>query len=130
MKFLVKDAVDLSKFIKTETVSAFITEPFLGPQRGKLDLDVIVKELEELYSEAIREFYKVLKPGGTVVMVWPLFFGKYALNPDIYEFKMQSLIPEDFKKINFINNELTERGNIIYGRAGQKVFREIIVLKK
>lgn len=130
MKFLVKDVLDLSKFIKTETVSAFITEPFLGPQRGKLDLDIIIKELEELYSKAIKEFYKVLKPGGTVVMVWPLFFSKYALNPDIYKFKMQSLIPDDFKKINFIKNELTERGNIIYGRAGQKVFREIIILKK
>jgi len=137
-----KNAVELSKFIKPNTVDAIITEPYLGPQRGKINIKKTTKELEKLYSASLAEFKKILRPNGRVVMVWPAFVktmaGKPAfaktsagklvfINPDLNGFKIINLIPEYLQKHPAI--KLTVRNTIIYGRAGQRVWREIIVLK-
>ncbi len=128
MKFLVKNVLDLSLFIKNESVSAIITEPYLGPQRGLINFEVIIKELEYLYSGAIKGFYKALNPGGRVVMVWPLFYGQRPISPAYEGFEMLNMIPDNLSNSPFIKK--SSRGTIVYGRPGQKVFREIIVLEK
>lgn len=132
-----RSVLELSKFIKPSSVDMIITEPYLGPQRGKVDIKKTKRELEELYSKSLAEFKKVLKPGGRIVMIWPAFApfggapaGKPSLNfisPNFNGFKIVNPIPE-----NLINNkaiELTNRNTIVYGRPGQKVWREIAVLK-
>lgn len=121
-----QDATMLSKAIKQNSVDVIVSEPFLGPQRGVLDLNKIVKELEELYSRTIKEFQKVLKPRGRVVMLFPVFFNKRKINPNLYRFKIVKPIREElrFKGIN-----ITERDTIIYGRQGQRVWREIVILE-
>ena len=130
MKFLVKNVLDLSKVLKTESVQAIITEPYLGPQRGQLNLAIIIKELEYLYSGALKEFKEILKSGKRVVMVWPLFYGNKAINPNISGFKIKNFLPSNLIENEFIKKHCSSRQTIIYGRAGQKVFREIVVLEK
>lgn len=127
-KLLVKNVIDLSKFIKAGTVEAIITEPFLGPQRGLIDFKTVIKNLEDLYGLALQEFREVLKPNGRVVMIWPLFYGQKPITPQYDGFKIINMLPENFRNSEFIKKN--NRETIIYGRPGQKVYREIVVLEK
>lgn len=124
----IKNVIKLSESFKPESVEAIVCEPYLGPQRGWSDMKLVKKELEDLYSQALREFSKILKPHGRVVMIWPKFFGDKQINPDYYKFEIKNSLPEEWKKWPGV--KVTERNTIVYGRAGQKVFREIVVLEK
>ncbi len=128
IKILVKNVVNLSKFIKAGLAEAVITEPFLGPQRGLIDFKTVARNLEELYSLAIKEFQIILKPGGRVVMIWPMFYGQKPITPAYDGFRMINMIPEELRTSEFIKKH--NRETIIYGRPGQKVYREIVVLEK
>lgn len=131
MKFLVKNVLHLNKFIKNNSAAAIITEPYLGPQRGKIDFVEITRELEELYSKAIEQCAQVLQPGSRLVMVWPIFYGDRPINPKIHSsLKEVKILPDTFINNLGLKKFLNVRGNIVYGRTGQKVFREIIVLEK
>ena len=123
-----KNATKLSESFKPESVEAIICEPYLGPQRGWHDLKIVKDELEDLYTKSLREFAKILKPHGRVVMIWPMFFGNKPINPDYYQFKIINILSEELKINPLI--KITQRNTIVYGRAGQKVFREIVVLEK
>lgn len=123
-----KSVLDLSKFIKKDLVDLIVTEPYLGPQRGFFQPALAVKELNDLYSRSLIEFESVLKKDGRVVMVWPVFFNKHFLNPTLSNFKIINPLSVDLRIDK--NLKLTERGTIVYGRPGQKVFREIIVLER
>lgn len=128
VKVLVKSATDLSKFVKAESVEAVVCEPFLGPQRGLIDFKIVISNLEELYSKAIREFKTVLKDGGRVVMIWPLFYGQKPISPKYDGFKMINMIPENLRANQYVKKH--NRDAIVYSRPGQKVYREIVVLEK
>ena len=107
-----------------------ITEPFLGPQRGHLDIRKITQDLENLYNQALSEFKKILKPDGTIVMLWPVFMtgrAPQSINPNTSGFKIINPIPGILMSYPLI--KLTDRETIIYGREGQRVWREIVVLK-
>jgi len=126
-----KDTKQLSRFIKPNSIDAIITEPYLGPQRGKVKINEVVRELNNLYSQSLAEFAKVLKPNGQVVMVWPVFHitpNAQHLMPNINGFKIINPIPKNLQQDKRI--KLTSRNTIIYGRNQQKVWREIVVLKK
>ncbi len=119
-------ATEISHEIPPQSVDAIVSEPYLGPQRGQNEINKIVYTLEKLYSESLAEFYKILKPAGRIVMVWPVFTSgtKFVtLNPKLNNFKICSPLPKNELKI-------TERQTIIYGRIGQKVWREIVILEK
>ena len=129
-----KSVVGLSKIIKPNSIDAIITEPYLGPQRGRVDTKKIKKELESLYSQALSEFKKVLKPGGIIIIVYPAFTKVtadkpvlYQISPNLGGFKIVNPIPENL--LSDKNIKLTNRNTIIYGREGQKVWREIVILK-
>jgi len=128
LKLFVKNALDLSKFIKGESVEAIITEPYLGPQRGLINFKTVIGNLEEFYRESLKEFYKVLRPGGRIVMIWPIFYGQRPISPDYSGFKLLNMIPEPLRGSEFIRKH--KRDTIIYGRPGQKVYREVVVLEK
>ena len=124
----VKNVVDLSKFIKIGSADAIITEPFLGPQRGLIAFKSVISNLEELYSLALGEFRKVLKSGGRVVMIWPLFYGQRPITPRYEGFKILDMVPAELRDSQFIKKN--SRSTIIYGRPGQKVYREVVVMEK
>ncbi len=130
VKLLVKDSLDLSQFIKPSSVEAIVTEPYLGPQRGNINVRAVKVELEALYSQVIEQFEQVLMPGGRVVMVWPVFYGKELINPNIANLKAIPLLDNEFLGQEAIKKHLSSRKTIIYGRSGQKVYREIVVLEK
>jgi len=68
-----QDACSLSQKIKSQSIDAIITEPYLGPQQSGFDTNKVVEELEQLYSKSLMEFKKILKPAGRIVMIWPVF---------------------------------------------------------
>jgi tRNA G10 N-methylase Trm11 len=123
------DARQISKIIKQKTIQRIVTEPYLGPQRGRRDFMAIVLELNKLYSQALIDWQKIIAPGGRVVMIWPVFMSgqqKYAVQPDItgwrkikYSQLAQQVWPEQY----------TQDGNLLYGRPGQAVWRAIVGLE-
>lgn len=123
-------ATELSGHYKNNSIDVIVTEPFLGPQRGDYDVREIVAELEKMYTKAINEFEKILKPGGLAVMVWPVFKTK---NDRIFmsakiagSLKMIEPLPVDL--IDTL--KLTNRNTLLYGRPDQRVWREIVILQK
>jgi len=138
------NAEQISKHIAPNSIDAIITEPYLGPQRGLLEINKIIRELENLYSNSLKEFNKILKPGGRIVMIWPVFqrvpsvipaqagiqkgIMAGSLNPNLNGFTILNPFPANLQKNIFL--KLTARHTIIYGREGQKVWREIVILEK
>lgn len=123
-----KDVAGLSRFISSKSIDAIITEPYLGPARGKFNINRTIKELEQLYSQSLTEFRKILKPNRRIVMIWPVFNKANRLSLNLNGFKIINPLPKLLQKNKFI--KLTNRNTIIYGRPGQKVWREIVVLTK
>ena len=128
------DSTKISKEFEENSIDAIVTEPYLGPQRGAHNIRKTVILLEELYSKSIKEFAKILKKEGSIVMVWPVFVSregdkkKYFLdNIDLNSFKIIPLLSDKYLDNNFISS--SRRGGIIYGRPGQKIWREIVLLK-
>lgn len=155
-KFKVKirkcDAREISRIIDKDSVDAIITEPYLGPPlRGgepKDRIEEISGELSRLYVEALEEFKKVLKPGGKIVMVWPVFMeygtrnvGQNARRRRKKEMIFLPILDEVLKMGYGIKNsipkklrrspamKITNRGSIVYSRPGQRVAREIFIFK-
>src|SRR3989339_909878 len=124
------DAIELSRNVKSRSVDAIITEPYLGPQRGPVDIETTKKELTELYSKALSEFKKILALNGRIVMIWPVFHAarnSQFITPDMKGFKIFNPIPKLLRANAAV--ELTARDTIIYGRPGQKVWREVVILE-
>jgi len=126
-----QSATELSKFFEQNSINAIITEPYLGPQRGNVNVAQVARDLEKLYSDSLLEFSKILKPGGKITMIWPVlssFNGQAFLNPRLHGLKIINPIPEKIRGSKTIR--MTNRSTIIYGREGQKVWREIVILEK
>lgn len=128
LKLKVKSAEKLSQFIKAKSIDIIVTEPYLGPQRGMINFKETIDNLEKLYSRAINEFSKILKDNGRVVMVWPSFYGQKPINPNYQGFKIISALPNSLKDNKLLKTN--NRNTILYGRQGQKVYREIVILEK
>ena len=114
----VLDATHLST--KFSNVDAIVTEPFLGKTNFRPDeIRYMVPGLEKLYLGCLKDWLKVLKPGGFVVMVFPWFSdGKKV-------YKTSEIIDG---KLELSYNHL-KRG-IFYSRPEADVKREIVILQK
>lgn len=107
------DVLKLKDRLEDNSLDYIVGEPYLGPARGFNDLGRIKAELEELYTQALSVLLKLLTKRGRIVMVWPQFKTvrqTWAVIPatDGFDFKSAGL----------------------YGRSGQKVWRDIVVLSK
>lgn len=116
------DARHISKKLES-LVDVIVTEPYLGPalsgHETREKISGIVRELSDLYLFSLREFKKILKPRGTVVMVIPSFrFQDIVVR--------LSIMPE-IAKIGY-RGENTEA--LSYARPDQKLIREIVILRK
>lgn len=127
IKIFKSDVLDLAEKLEKNSVDFIVCEPYLGPQRGYKKFDEVVAELNDLYSRSLEVLFEILKPGGHVCMIWPQFRAEnniWKLNPDLGKFKTRPTL--DLKKTNTFGIKNT----VVYGRAEQKVWREIVVLTK
>ncbi len=130
-------AEEISKHFKNREIDAIITEPYLGPiQRSPLneaEAKTRLAELGKIYFESLRDWPKILKPGGRVVMIFPAFqtqTGTVSI-PILQKLKnlpydILPLLPTETTRLPYI--KMSSQGGLIYERPGQKVIREIFVL--
>ncbi len=135
------DVTKISSKVNFKTVSAIVTEPYLGsPMARSFDLGKVkkeIKKLEELYLKAFLEFRKILKDGGGVVIIFPVFrfkseFFSLGIMDELKKMGFEKIDylfkkPEGWEKLNL---NLTQRYSVIFFRPGQTVSREILVFKK
>lgn len=123
------DARQLSKHYKPDSINTIITETYLGPQRGVIDIQKISRELDVLYNQTLKEIFLILKKGGTAVIALPAFMSNgrpKLLDLNFGKFKNVTMFPQNLN----IHLGITTRHSFIYGRDDQKVWREIIILEK
>lgn len=123
------NVINLSDVVEPFSVNAIITEPYLGkPLRGLETREFLVdqaRSLAELYLNAFHVFYRLLKPGGNIVMVFP----KYQYKNEWIRIE----ILEKIKKIGFSVVDYERKlvtGPLTYHRPTQHLAREIWRFKK
>jgi len=148
LKLLNSSAEKISNVVPPESVNAIVTEPYLGPPvrpDSELDFEFIMKKLSKLYLKTFRQFYKILKKNGVVVMILPVFKVEDKEKGTYYKFlTIEREIEEiGFVKERVLNKNLAEelkelygkhtiskRKTVIYSRANQYVLREVVKFRK
>ncbi|MBI2051051.1 MAG: hypothetical protein HYT31_04610 [Parcubacteria group bacterium] len=129
------DVRKLDEAVTESSVDAIVTEVDLGPplQGGESEAKVlsIEKSLSEFYAEALGLMKYALKPGARAVIAWPYFIERGIAISAFDELErggwnVVEPYPAQFQK----EYPLSARGTLLYGREGQHVFREIVILKK
>jgi len=126
----VYDAAGISAKKKPQSISAIVTEPFLGPplkgNESREKIQAIIYDISDLYLSALREFKKILAKNGRLVMVWPVFHcnGERLFLP--LSAQMSEL---GFRRISFLASA-SERTEFVYAREGQRLEREIWVFER
>ena len=112
-----QDATHLSEIVKD--IDAIVTEPFLGKPNLRPDKsEFAAVGLQKLYLGCLKDWYKSLKMGGFIVMVFPILTG---VKKDFHTSK----IIDSVKKLGY--NSLAQT---IYSRPDAGIKREIIILQK
>lgn len=113
------DVKDLARRFEPDSISAIISEPYLGPPlTGRENLGrirAISSELEDLYQAAFGQFVKILKPGGRAVVVSP----QWHLAGQIYQLEVDAA--------RFVR---LDSGQLVYCRPKQTVWRQIRIFEK
>lgn len=116
----VSDATHVSEKLTPQSVDAIVTEPFLGNVSfDQRNIQNIIKGLEKLYLGCLKDWRKVLKTGGRVVMALP----KYVVNNREYFVKT---VIDRCEILGYT----TLLGPIEYSRPQAVVRREFYVFKK
>lgn len=114
------DVKNLQTRISAGTISAIVTEPYLGPvlkgneKYGKIC--VLIDHLKSFYQNAFRAMFNILKPNGIIVIVIP----ELHLNKKIYKLDVGSLTAGKFKIL----------GRWHYQRPDQFIARQILRMIK
>lgn len=129
------DVRKLDEAVTESSVDAIVTEVDLGPplQGGEPESKVrgIEKSLSEFYEEAFGLMRYALKPGARAVVAWP-YFVEHGIAVSVFDelerlgWRVIEPYPSEFQK----TYPLSKRGTLLYGREGQHVFREIVILEK
>ena len=132
------DARTLSSKISYKSIDVIVTEPYLGsPKARYLYPDQIKKEvtkIEELYLSSFREFKKLLKDNGLIIIIFPIFrFKKQFFKLEILDaleklgFMQRNFIEKKITGEELLKLQVTDKGSVVFFRPGQSVSREIFV---
>ncbi|MBI4433746.1 methyltransferase domain-containing protein [Candidatus Uhrbacteria bacterium] len=126
----VADARAVDQVLLPRSVDAVVTEPYLGPSQRSASGDATT--LSILYRDAFRSFARVVKPGGRVVFVAPVFRsmrGARAIDVTdavrAFGFHRMSSFPTELQS----HPLLRDREDLPYARADQRVGRRILVFR-
>lgn len=146
----VADAKTLGEQLDLESVDAFVWEGYLGPSDRRMktlgEASKIMGEMDRLYQDVFSVLSRILKKGGVIVAALPVFY----LGEGEYKWQNFAQNPRDFVMIDIkkiatgaglelsaekniekpLMGSIPKRGTILYGRADQKVLREIVRLVK
>lgn len=115
------DIHQLPKFVKKADV--IVTEPYLGPALKGYEtikqINAVVDELEELYIDSFKEFFKILPSGSRVVIVFPA----WRFEKDLIHLKIE----KDIENIGFVK---VNKNELLYSRPDHRVMREIVIWGK
>lgn len=129
------DVRQLDKKLTPESVDAIASELDLGPPLfGTEPIDFIQeveRGLSELYTEALAMMHTLLKPGARAVIAWPYFIehGVWVSAYNRIEYQGWNIIAPYAENYQAIL-PLSKRKTLLYGRDGQHVYREIVILEK
>ncbi|MBI4262299.1 methyltransferase domain-containing protein [Candidatus Uhrbacteria bacterium] len=113
------DIRKLGDYVSPSSIDAIVTEPYLGPALRAIPtedkLKPVLQELTQLYVDAFEIFSRIVKPGGRVVFIFPVF---------------QTTPPTALS--TFVLPKITWKleQTFLYGRPGQKVWREIGIFER
>jgi tRNA G10 N-methylase Trm11 len=140
IKLIISDVLKISSSLPPKSIDTIVTEPFLGDPKLKFASESRifkeVKELEIFYSQVFKEFKKILKDDGVIVIIFPVFrFKNKFFHLEILEeikkmgFQSKNFLPEGKIDASGLGLEITPRNSIIYYRPKQTVSREIFIFQ-
>ncbi len=113
------DATHLSKKLDKK-VDLIVTEPHMGKVDLRSDrIRYVVPGLKKLYLGVLKDWLKVLKPGGLVTMIFPI------LSDGSRTYTTSKIIDDE----HLSGYNIKTRG-LIYSRPQAKLKREIVILEK
>jgi tRNA (guanine10-N2)-dimethyltransferase len=131
-KILKKDVKNLD--FDRESIDIIITEPYLGPNdfnpKNIREIMEIKGDIEDLYVEAFKNFKRVLKTDGEVVIVFPIFKNLHTTTKFIHLTLSEYIESIGFKEIDFNEEFDLNLKEFVYSRETQNIYREIHKFKK
>ncbi|MBM3282915.1 hypothetical protein FJY90_01550 [Candidatus Gottesmanbacteria bacterium] len=133
------DIRSISLHLARYSTDAVITEPYLGPPLYKkpdfYTINHTLSGLTKLYLDAFGQFFQLLKPGGKIVVIFPIFEteGRIYFLQILDQIKELGFIQREFLDGKIPNNplfQLSSRSTILYGHRQQFVTREILSFQK
>lgn len=123
-----------------DRVDAVVTETYLGPPRKGTETAARTEEtmgqLTRMYADSFKAIYAVMKTGATAVIAFPAYAerGSEAVRTlplrralERLGFAIENALPDSLPaKMKY----LSRQGGLLYHRKGQRVGREILILKK
>ncbi len=117
------DVRELHKKIPPQSVDTIVTEPYLGPVFKKKpdqpSIEKIRADLASLYLYAFETFRKIVKPKGSVVIIFPIW--------NVEKRTIRLGLDGQIQELGFTKTRTRE--NLDYGRPGQSVVREILIFQ-
>jgi tRNA G10 N-methylase Trm11 len=128
--FATSDAKTIARHVNGK-VDAIVTEGYLGPplkgNETQAKLDKIVDDIASLWRDSLAAFHPLLKPNGRVVCVWPAMKTSHGTaRVDL----TQDLSRLGFRTVNPLERWDDSNAPLLYHRAGQRIMRRIVVLKR
>jgi tRNA G10 N-methylase Trm11 len=118
----VSPADKISEKLAKNSVSAIVTEPYLGPLlRGnepEQKIKETISELEEIYLKSFVDWKKILKKEAKIVMIFPIF----SIKGKRFSLKIE----EQIKKLGY---KKIDAEGLVYERPDQKVLRSIEIFE-
>ncbi len=126
------DVKNLARDFEDNSIDLIVTEPFMGDasfvqkSNNIQELEILSKELQQLYITAFTKFKKILTKNAKVIFIFPIF---NLDNKKIYTLNKEAIEQLGFNHIkpNIKSDKLSVNNNLVYTRPQQKVHREIAI---